>query len=88
MKHAILYLPPFPLIKMLWQRLILDEVTDITNTNLISDDGNILYVVNSKFSNIQTHFIFYFRSVPQITNIHTSIGILRNETEPKLIYLS
>ena len=51
---------------------------------------NILYVVNSKFSNIQTHFIFYsrsvpFRSVPQITNIHTSIGILRNGTEPKLI---
>ena len=32
-------LPPFPLIKKLWQRLILDEVTDITNTNLISDDG-------------------------------------------------
>ena len=53
----------------------------------------ILYVVNSKFSNIQTHFIFYsrsvpFRSVPQITNIHTGIGILRNGTEPKLIYFS
>ena len=46
-----------------------------------------IVVVNSKFSNIQTHFIFYSRSVPfrfvlQITNIHTGIGILRNGTEP------
>ena len=29
--------------------------------------------------------LFSFRSVPQITNIHTGIGILRNGTEPKLI---
>ena len=47
----------------------------------------ILYVVNSKFP---FHILFSFRSVsfrsvPQNTNIHTSIGILRNGTEPKLI---
>ena len=29
--------------------------------------------------------LFSFRSVPQITNIHTGIGILRNGTELKLI---
>ena len=31
------------------------------------------------------HILSSFRSVPQITIIHTGIGILRNGMEPKLI---